>query len=159
MTGLGLGAIDYLTKPFEKEELKFKIQNQLFIQQNNRRGNNDNFENNRILEKLNPTQKAFLEEVYQILDDNLSNEDFKSQQLARKIFFSYSQLNRKLKNITGKSVGDFIEDYRFSKAKQLLKNPELTITDIALEVGFPSLEYFSKRFKEKFGKPPSELRK
>ncbi len=157
--GLDLGAVDYLTKPFKKEELVSKVQNQLFILKNKQRIYNVERSNKHLAANQNTSQSVFLQQLYQILEKNIDNEDFKAPYLAKALFMSEATLYRKLKAVTGLSIGAFIEDYRFSKAIELLQNTELTITQISQEVGFKSLEYFSKRFKEKIGKAPSELRK
>jgi AraC-like DNA-binding protein len=60
--------------------------------------------------------------------------------------------------LTGESVGKFVRSIRLSKAKELLKNSELTISEIAYETGFSEPGYFTKTFSKEFNMTPSEYR-
>jgi AraC-like DNA-binding protein len=63
-----------------------------------------------------------------------------------------------LKALTGQTITEYVRNYRLEKAAELLLNKTGTISEIAYQVGFESLPYFSKVFFEKFGKTPSEWR-
>jgi AraC-like DNA-binding protein len=69
---------------------------------------------------------------------------------------SQSQLVRKLKALTNLTGNEFIRDFRLQRAAELLEKNAGTISEIAFQVGFENLSYFSKVFQEKFGKLPSE---
>jgi AraC-like DNA-binding protein len=68
------------------------------------------------------------------------------------------QLRRKLKAITNQTSTEFVRNYRLEKASEMLKKGDKTVSQIAYEVGFESLPYFSKVFQEKFGKTASDWR-
>ncbi|UOQ68754.1 helix-turn-helix domain-containing protein [Hymenobacter volaticus] len=68
------------------------------------------------------------------------------------------QLYRKVKAVLGTGVTDFIQNLRLSKARDLLLDESLTITDVAYETGFSSLSYFSTSFKARYQLSPSEFR-
>jgi AraC-like DNA-binding protein len=72
---------------------------------------------------------------------------------------SNSQVYRKIKAITGKSTAVFIRSIRLQYAKELLKNTDKTISEIAYEVGFNNPSWFSRAFKEEFGYTPSSSSK
>ena len=71
---------------------------------------------------------------------------------------SRSQLYRKIKALIGKSINDFIQDYRMTEAEKLLEMSDLNISEIAYDLGFTSPEYFSTVFKHKHGISPSKYR-
>ncbi|MBK9013648.1 MAG: helix-turn-helix transcriptional regulator [Saprospiraceae bacterium] len=72
---------------------------------------------------------------------------------------SRAQLHRKLTALTGMSATHFIRLVRLRRAKELLLTTNLSISEIAYEVGFRDPNYFSRTFTEEFGTPPSETRK
>jgi len=69
---------------------------------------------------------------------------------------SRTNLHRKLKALTGTSATEFIRKIRLQRAAQLVQQNTLTVSEIAYQVGFESLSYFSKSFQEEFGMSPSE---
>jgi AraC-like DNA-binding protein len=69
---------------------------------------------------------------------------------------SASQLLRKIKALTNQTSNEFIRDFRLQRAATLLEKKSGTVSEIAFDVGFENLSYFSKVFQEKYGKLPSE---
>lgn len=82
---------------------------------------------------------------------------FSVDDLARAVGFSRSQLHRKLKALVDKSPNQLIREMRLQRAKVLLDAKTGNISEIAYEVGYSNLSYFSKSFKEFFGETPSKL--
>ncbi|MFA7637110.1 MAG: AraC family transcriptional regulator [Monoglobales bacterium] len=79
--------------------------------------------------------------------------------VSEKLFISKSKLRKDFKNETGISIGKYIDDMVFFKAKRLLNKGYLSINEISQKLGFCDQFYFSRRFKERFGVPPSDYRK
>ena len=100
----------------------------------------------------------FLEKLKKEVDDNLTNDQFSVEELAKRIGMSRSQLHRKLNSATGQSVSQFIREYRLQLGMELLKTGELTAAEVADRVGFGSPTYFSKCFNEFYGFPPGEVK-
>ena len=75
------------------------------------------------------------------------------------MFFSRSQLYRKIKTLTGVSVNEFIRNVRLEKAKQLIELGSDNINEVSYKVGFSTPSYFTKCFKLKFGHLPTEEKK
>ena len=94
----------------------------------------------------------------QAVENNLQNEQFGVEQLAKMMNISRSQLHRKLKKSTGQSVNQFIREYRLQRAMELLKQADRTVSEIAFEVGFGSHSYFTTCFTEHYGYPPGEVK-
>jgi AraC-like DNA-binding protein len=108
---------------------------------------------------INEADKAFIQRVEQIIEDNLLNRSFAINNLADELNISSVQLRRKLKIIANITTVEFIRNYRLKRAADLLKNRSGNISDVAFQVGFESLSYFTKVFQEFFGKSPSEWMK
>ena len=89
---------------------------------------------------------------------NLDNAQFGVEQLADLMNISRSQLHRKLKKTTGKSISQFIREYRLKQAHRLLVIGDFSTSEVADKVGFGSASYFSKCFTEYFGYSPSRTR-
>ncbi|MEO5601089.1 MAG: helix-turn-helix domain-containing protein [Cyclobacteriaceae bacterium] len=99
-----------------------------------------------------------LEKLKKEVDTNLTNSQFSVEELARNIGMSRSQLHRKLTQITGQSVSQFIREYRLQLGMELLRKGDLTAAEIADQIGFGSPTYFSKCFNEYYGFPPGEVK-
>ena len=78
--------------------------------------------------------------------------------ICKEIGISRVQLYRKVKAVLGLNVNDYILSVRMQKAKYLLLNEDLTISEISFKVGFSSQAYFATVFKAKFGATPSEYK-
>ena len=100
----------------------------------------------------------FLEKLKKEVDDNLTNDQFSVEELARNIGMSRSQLHRKLSTATGQSVSQFIREYRLQRGMELLKEGELSAAQVADQIGFGSATYFNKCFNEYYGFPPGEVK-
>ena len=77
--------------------------------------------------------------------------------ISKEVGVSRVQLFRKLKNLAGLSPADFIKDLRMKKAAQLLRTQNVKVAEVAYEVGFQDVEYFSKCFKKAYNINPSKL--
>ncbi len=102
--------------------------------------------------------RKFINEFTSIVENNLSNEDFSVDDICRKIGISKVQLYRKVKALIGYNVNDYILNVRMQKAKFLLKDLQVNISEVAFKVGFASQSYFSTVFKSRFSITPSEYR-
>ncbi len=157
LQGLGLGADDYLIKPFNAAELKIRVQNLVNIRENLKQY---------YLQTAAPTPSAletslsleevFIQKIKIILDKNLSDSAFGVEQLAAAANLSASQLLRKLKALTNLTTVEFIRVYRLEKAAILLKQKNATVSEVAYQTGFENLSYFTKVFQERYHVLPSE---
>ena len=101
----------------------------------------------------------FVKRLTDIVEANLDDENFGVEDLVRRMGISHINLHRKLKTLTNQTISQFIREIRLKKAKELLLNEDLTISEISYRVGFGSPTYFNKCFHEYFGYPPGEARK
>jgi len=156
INALQSGADDYIIKPFDIHELKYRIRNQLNQQARLREQNIRAFLIKDSRHLFNSKDNKFLSELKEIVSKHLEDQAFNVNELSREMGVSRTQLFRKLKTLTGKQPSEFIRCVRVMKAAELLKAGSATITEIAYDTGFNSISYFSRCFKEIYQVTPSE---
>ncbi|MCB0686787.1 MAG: response regulator [Saprospiraceae bacterium] len=160
IVGLKQGADAYLAKPFHEAELIVRIEQLISI----RRRMQDRYQHGLSSISLHNTDQKYQKEDDFILKiqttvlDHLDDEEFDSDKLCRYLGMSGSQLYRKLKALTGKSTAIYIRSIRLAQAFELLRQTEMTVSEIAYEVGFKNTAYFSRCFSEEYGKSPKYIR-
>ena len=95
--------------------------------------------------------------LQKIVEGHLDDAGFGSTQLCEAMGMSRSHLHLKIKALTNRSTSIFIRTIRLHKAKELLQKGELNVTQVAFEVGFNDLSYFSRTFTEEFGVNPQNV--
>ncbi|MEJ2004082.1 MAG: response regulator [Cyclobacteriaceae bacterium] len=158
LEGLELGAEAYLVKPFDREELFIRLKKLLELRKIlHRRFQELNF---KPVEPDNAghLEERFMRKVQGIIDNHLDDESFSVQDLCRSLGMSHTQLYRKFSAVTDITVNKYIRRYRLHKAMELIKNSDLNVTQIALEVGLSNPSYFSRVFTEEFGINPSKAK-
>lgn len=159
LAGLEIGANDYLTKPFSLVEIKLRVKNLLRLRQliQKKFEGIDSSGQDKFSE-LSFRDKEYIENIDQVIQANISSNQFGVQELAESLFLSTSQFNRKMKSITGKTSSEYIRDFKLQKAIEILKEG-IPVAEAGSEIGFEDPVYFSKMFKKHVGYPPSEVRK
>ena len=154
--GLQTGADDYLTKPFDGNELLVRTKN-LIEQRQRLRALFSNKEVNVEPKKITVTSidQKFLEDVLSLLEERYSSSEFGVPQMQKALAMSKTQLHRKLKALTNEAPGELLRNFRLKRAAQLLTQNADSVTQIAYKVGFNNLSYFAKCFKELYGVSPS----
>lgn len=104
-------------------------------------------------------QGKFIEQAESLILEHISNEQFGVSELADLMNMSRSNLLRKIKKQTKLSASQFIREVRLQKGMTLLKETELTVSEIAYQVGFSNNSYFTKCFRDYYGYSPGEARK
>ncbi|WP_027395908.1 hybrid sensor histidine kinase/response regulator transcription factor [Aquimarina latercula] len=155
--GYDIGADDYITKPFDELLLKSRINNLL----NTRKLLRQKFESSSMLIPkniaANRTDEIFLERLTRIINENIDSESLNASFLSSELGMSHSVIYKKLKSITGMTFIEFVRDFKLKIAKQLIVEHKLTIAEASYQIGYSDKKYFSKLFKQKFGKNPSEF--
>jgi signal transduction histidine kinase/DNA-binding response OmpR family regulator len=156
LEGLRTGADDYVIKPFNMQELLARITNLIDL----RRKLIQKYNQRIVIQPheitVTPLDERFIQKVIQLVEDNLDNTSLSVEKMSAELGISRANLHRKLKAITGLATSEFIQDFRLRRAAQLIEKKADTISQIAYQVGFNDQSYFTKCFKKKFGKTPSE---
>jgi signal transduction histidine kinase/ligand-binding sensor domain-containing protein/DNA-binding response OmpR family regulator len=154
--GLRHGADAYLAKPFDVEELAIRIEN--LIAQRRRLARIYAGRVTDLAPDALPVVSAddrFLQRAREAVEKHLDDENLQVEDLCREVGLSRSQFHRKLKALTGQSATAFIRAHRLQRAADLLAGGYGNVTEVAFAVGFQSLSYFARCFREQYGMPPS----
>lgn len=111
------------------------------------------------VEFVSTVDSTFYRQFLQILEENLSESSLSVDDFITRLGTSRTQLHRKLKAITGLSVSQIVRNVRLQKGLSMLREGNKSIAEIAYEVGFSNPSYFTERFREYYGYPPSEIDK
>ncbi len=112
-----------------------------------------------MLTPAQTTSSSVSDNLVALINDHAFNDSLTVKKLARLVAISRTDLHRKLVCSVGMSATEYIRHIRLSRASVLLlEKPELSIYEVALEVGFNTQSYFSKRFREVFGDSPTAWR-
>ncbi|MDF7817303.1 response regulator [Runella sp. MFBS21] len=161
LEGLELGADDYLTKPFNRDEMEVRVQNLIRQREILRQKYGQQIAETMAQVREKPVlslNEQFLQKAVTVVEEHLSDSSFDVELFCKAMNMSRSNMHRKLRALTSQSATEFIRSIRLERAAELLKRRTGTVSDIAFQVGFESLPYFSKSFQEQFGIPPSEYR-
>lgn len=152
------GADAYITKPFHWEILLSRIQNLLDQKQQRQQIFKKEIDVNPVDITISSLDERFMNKVLEVIEKNMSNTEYSIEDLSRDAAVSRVSLYRKINSITGSSPTDFVKSIRLKKAAELLKQGELSVTDIAYSVGFSSPSYFTQSFKKMFGILPNKYK-
>jgi AraC-like DNA-binding protein len=111
---------------------------------------------NNINKNIDPN---FLSRVTSIIYREITNTENIIEVISSEICISPSQLNRRIKTITGMTTSNFILNTRLNRAKKLLSITQKPIGEIAMECGFNDFAYFSRSFKKEFEITPSAFQR
>ncbi|GGF31013.1 hybrid sensor histidine kinase/response regulator transcription factor [Echinicola rosea] len=159
-SGFGEGADAYITKPFNGQILKSRIENLLTTRYQLRQyylGQKHQDKSLTVGQRKAVTQeKAFLKQLEEHIVNQLGEQATEVETLCRLMGMSRTSLFRKLKALTGQNINQYTRTVKINRAAYLIKNENLGVAQAAYEVGFNSPKYFRKLFKEQFGHLPSE---
>jgi len=156
VTGFNIGADDYISKPFSIAVLTSKIQNMMRTRRHMLEKYAKSLEVEPEKITFNAMDEELLKRAVSIVEENIDNFEFSTDEFAQKMNMSRSNLHLKLKAITGESAIDFIRKVRFKRATELLKSGRYTVTEVSSMVGFNSSSYFATCFKKYIGCLPTE---
>lgn len=159
LSGLLQGADDYIGKPFDSRLLLARCNNIICNRKNLlKQIGLDNKVDISML-ATNRLDKEFLDKLSDIIDNNISNVNLNNDLIAERMNMSRASFYNKFKSLTGETPNEYLNNIRLSKATSLLIIEQgMSIADIAYALGFNSANYFSRKFKDKFGMSPVQYR-
>lgn len=156
LAGLETGADEYLTKPFDRNELVMRVKNLL----ESRKKLREHFGRQLVVQPgevtVTSVDEKFLQAVFASLEKNLSNADFDIGTFCLELGVSQTHLHRKLTALLGQSANELIRSFRLKRAASLLSQQHGNVSEIAFMVGFTNPNYFTKCFRDQFGQTPTE---
>ena len=158
LEGLEKGADAFLAKPFDMDELHVVINN--LISKNLRlkgKYSGSQQQKDKVEEtKVKGNDELLMERIMKVVNKHLSDSDFNVETLTSEVGISRAQLHRKMKEMTGLPVSEFIRNIRLEQAVRLLEEQKINVTQVAYTVGFSNLAHFSTVFRKQFGVSPTE---
>lgn len=154
--GIKSGADDYITKPFNFEILESRIDNLISQREILRKSFQKHISIDASEVEITSLDEKLIQKALDIVEKSISNPDFSVEELSQSLGMSRVHLYKKLLAITGKTPIEFIRIVRLKRAAQLLLKSQMTVSEIAYEVGFNSPKYFARYFREEFNVLPSQ---
>ena len=158
--GYKSGADIFLSKPFDIPTLVSVIRNTLHgreaIKEKYRSATSPAFA---IENTFSNADEQFMLRLDKFIADNIANDSLNAQAIADYMCMGRASFYRKVKELLGTGIMEYVSGKRMALAAELLKNPRLQISEIAIKVGYPDNQYFSRAFKQHFGQSPSAYRK
>ena len=158
--GLRLGAVAYVTKPFDPSYLKALVESQLQNMQTLRQRLGESIETESLspseADTLSEQDRKFMDELYDLMEKRSAEMELNVSTICHDLLISQSKFNYKLKELTGETPGSFFRKYKLNKAAVLLRDGKHNVSEIAVMTGFSTAAHFSVAFKKQFGVSPSE---
>ena len=156
LQALQVGVADYLTKPFEEDELRTRINN--LLERSQERAAWQQHVADAPTSTIAKADEDWLLNLQQLILKNLTNNNFQVHAVADAVHISERQLYRRMKELTGFSPNQFIQEVRLQTAHEWLQNQQYTtVKEVCYAVGFQDIVYFSRLFMQRFGLQPSTL--
>ena len=159
--GLRMGAVAYVTKPFDPAYLKALVESQLQNMITLRKRLVESMETEdlsaSVADSLSEQDRKFMDELYSLMEKRSAEMELNVATVCHDLLISQSKFNYKLKELTGETPGSFFRRYKLNKAAQLLRQNKYTVSEIATMTGFSTAAHFSVAFKKQFGVSPSEF--
>lgn len=158
IAGLEQGADAYMDKPFNLEELEARIASLIAnrLRMKGKFSGVQEQEDTVRKVELKGNDAALMEKIMKAVNARLDDSDFNVEALAEEVGLSRVQLHRRMKELTGITVGEFIRNLRLQQAAKLLAAGDTTVAQVTYAVGFANPTHFSSAFKKHFGVTPSD---
>jgi signal transduction histidine kinase/ligand-binding sensor domain-containing protein/DNA-binding response OmpR family regulator len=179
--GLTAGADDYLTKPFNLDVLRLRMQKMIELRRNNHYDIGDESDDDGKDESRNGSgssesvaeaevtadeeavgenkaaESKLLNDVNEYINANISCTELSVEDLMNNVCVGLSKgtFYKELRSITGRTPIEYIRKIRMEKAAEYFKNTDMNISEIAYKVGYNSPHFFTVQFKREFGVTPS----
>lgn len=160
MAGWDKGADGYLGKPFNTEELTALVDTLI----ENRLRMKGKFSGAQETEgkidapEMKGNDEVLMDRIMKEINAHIDDSEFNVEKLSTEVGVSRAHLHRKMKDLIGMTPSDYIRNIRLKRACELLRRPDIEVTQVAYKIGFTSQPHFSSHFKRYTGFSPSEYR-
>jgi signal transduction histidine kinase/DNA-binding response OmpR family regulator/streptogramin lyase len=163
LKGLKERADDYIAKPFNSDELRYRLRNLLELNQLRAERTRQQLlagetaaQKTAEMPGLTTRDQSFLDRLGCALEQHFADAEFGANELANTVHMSHRQLQRKLKALMDVVPATYLRDFRLQKAREQLESGQ-SVTEAALDCGFSSPGYFARCFAARYGKRPSDV--
>ncbi len=152
-----IGVDEYLCKPFDEEVLRLRIRNILNLRKKYKKmfSSSSNVEELHVKEESR--DKTFITNAVNLMKEHYADAEYNLERFVRDMGYSKTLVNKKMQDLTGQPIGQFMKNYRLNVAQRMIQEGpgDINVSEIAYAVGFNDPKYFTKCFKEFFGYLPS----
>jgi transcriptional regulator GlxA family with amidase domain len=156
---LDIGADDYITKPFDVQEVVTRARNLIELRRNLRAKYARQVLLGPSKMEITTADDRFLKSLTENIERHISNPKYDTESVAHDMCMSRMQLNRKIHALTGFSTHGLLREFRLQRAGEMLKGQAGNVAEVAWAVGFNNLSHFARVFRERFGVTPSEYQR
>lgn len=159
--GYKSGADIFLSKPFDIPTLISAIRNTLYSREmiKEKYRSISTVPASVAEDTFSNADEQFILKIDKFIDENISNDSLNAQMIAEYACMGRASFYKKVKEILGIGIMEYVTRKRMALAASLLKSTDMQISEIALKAGYPDNQYFSRAFKQHFGQSPSAYRK
>ena len=152
-----IGVDEYLCKPFDEEVLRLRIRNILNLRGKYKKMFSASSNVDELHVKEESRDKTFITNAVNLMKENYADSEYNLERFVRDMGYSKTLVNKKMQDLTGQPIGQFMKNYRLNVAQRMLQEGpgDINVSEIAYAVGFNDPKYFTKCFKEFFGYLPS----
>ena len=154
-TGMESGADVYIEKPFDPDYLLLQVKNLIRSREAARLSFSKKVDIEPSVVAGSSTDESFIKKAVKAVEEQIDNPEFNVDAFVKDMALSRTLLYQKIKSLTNLSVNEFIVYIRLKRAAQLLRDTDMTVSEIAYNVGFNEPKYFSTCFKKFFKSTPS----
>lgn len=157
MDGLGGGADYYFSKPISLALLMLTIRN-MFDQRQKIKERYSSDYNVEVRELVHSAKdKDFINNLIELMELQIENTDLNVDYICQQIGMSRTKLYKKIKDLTGQTINEFVRVFRLKKAVEIMTNEDIPIMEVMYRIGIQSHSHFTTSFKKEFGKTPSQF--
>ncbi|MFT7155445.1 MAG: signal transduction histidine kinase/DNA-binding response OmpR family regulator [Parvicella sp.] len=157
ISGYESGADSYIVKPFAPELLMARISNLIASRENLKEVFSKDLRFKPKDIKVNSVDENFMDKLASMMEDNISDSQFDVTKMCEMANMSHMHFIRKVKQLTGKKPIDLLKSFRLSRAKQLLEQNKINISEVGYMVGYDLPNSFTRAFKNEYGMSPSNF--
>lgn len=152
-----IGVDEYLCKPFDEEVLKLRIRNILNLRNKYKKMFSASSKVEELHVREESRDKTFITNAVNLMTQNYADSEYTLECFVRDMGYSKTLVNKKMQDLTGQPIGQFMKNYRLNVAWRMLQEGpgDINVSGVAYAVGFNDPKYFTKCFKEFFGYLPS----
>lgn len=152
-----IGVDEYLCKPFDEEVLRLRIRNILNLRNRYKKMFSTNSKVEELHIKEESRDKTFIANAIGLMEKHYPEAEYNLECFVRDMGYSKTLVNRKMQDLTGQTIGQFMKGFRLNVAQRIIREngEDVNVSEVAYAVGFNDPKYFTKCFKEQFGYLPS----